>query len=194
MVRLQLTMKKIGILLSVMGFVLLNLNIAQAQEDVKTLFRQQCMSCHSIDQNLVGPALKGVTERRDSAWLYGFIKNSQEMIQAGDPIAVELFNKFNKVPMPSHPNLSDEQIGSLLNYIESSAKEAEVAAASKDPIQRPDEFYGANYRQFSFGDVIFWIPMTITVLLFMATLLAFTYVNDNLNAARKIKVIPQEEL
>lgn len=194
MVRLQFTMKKIGILLGMLVLLLFNLNSVQAQEDVKTLFRQQCMSCHSIEQNLVGPALKGVTERRDSAWLYAFIRNSQEMIQAGDPVAVELFNKFNKVPMPSHPNLSDEQIGSLLNYIESSAKESEVAAANKEPIQRPGEFYGANYRQFSFGDYIFWIPMTITVLLFIATLLAFTYVNDNLNAARKKKVIPQEEL
>jgi len=187
-------MKKITGLFGVLGFLFLSLNFAQAQEDAKTLFRQQCMSCHSIDQNLVGPALKGVTERRDSAWIYQFIRNSQEMIQAGDPIAVELFNRFNKVPMPSHPNLSDEQIGSLLHYIESSAKEAEAAAASKEPIQRPDEFYGANYRQFSFGDIIFWIPMTVTVILLIATLIAFTYVNDNLNAARKKTVVPQEEL
>ncbi len=191
---LQFTMKRSEIYFGVIIFFFLNLTPALAQEDAKALFRQNCASCHSIDQDLVGPALKGVTERRDSAWVYSFIINSQEMIQAGDPVAVELFNRFNKVPMPAHPNLSTEQIGSILSYIESQAQEAAVQAASKNPIQRPDEFYGANYRQFTFSDMIFWIPMTITVLLLIATLVAFTYAHDTLKEARKEVVVPQEEL
>lgn len=191
---LKMTIKHSGIYLGVILFFFLNLYSAIGQEDGKTLFRQSCASCHSIEQNLVGPALKGVTERRDSAWLYGFIINSQEMIMAGDPVAVELFNKFNKVPMPSHPNMSNEEIGSILTYIENEAQETAAQAASVNPIQRPDEFYGANYRQFTFSDMIFWIPMTITVLLLIATLIAFTYANDTLKEARKEVVVPQEEL
>lgn len=175
-------------------FFLLSVTIVQAQEDAKTLFRQNCASCHSIEQNLVGPALKGVTERRDSAWLYNFIINSQEMIQAGDPIAVELFNKFNKVPMPAHPHLEKEQIGSILSYIDSEANQAAAETADTNPIQRPDEFYGANYRQFTFSDMIFWIPMTITVILLIVTLMAFTHANDNLKKAKNENVVPQEEL
>src|SRR5699024_7244178 len=85
-----------------------------SQIDGKALFRTNCAACHAMNQNLVGPALEGVTERRDSAWLYSFIKNSQAMIQDGDPIAVELFNKFNQVPMPPQ-NLTNEEIGSILD-------------------------------------------------------------------------------
>src|SRR5690606_31915111 len=172
----------------------LSLTTVTAQEDAQALFRHNCMSCHSIEQNLVGPALKGVTERRDSAWLYSFIKNSQEMIMAGDPVAEELFNKYNKVPMPSHPNLSNEQIGAILRHIESEAQATASATASKHPIERPEEFYGANYRQFTFSDIIFWLPMTVTVILLIVTLVAFTHANDTLKEARNETVVPQEEL
>ncbi|MBY5958807.1 cytochrome c [Membranicola marinus] len=187
-------MKRTDFFLGVIFMFILNVTPSLAQEDAKALFRQNCASCHSIEQDLVGPALKGVTERRDSAWLYGFIINSQEMIQAGDPIAVELFNRFNKVPMPSHPHLSTEEITAILNHIDSEAEEAASQTASTHPIPRPEEFYGANYRQFTFGDMIFWIPMTITVLLLIATLVGFTYANDALKEARKEVVVPQEEL
>lgn len=188
------SMKRTDFFLGVIFMFILNVTPTLAQEDAKALFRQNCASCHSIEQDLVGPALKGVTERRDSAWLYGFIINSQEMIQAGDPIAVELFNRFNKVPMPSHPHLSTEEITAILNHIDSEAEEAASQTASTHPIPRPEEFYGANYRQFTFGDMIFWIPMTITVLLLIATLVGFTYANDALKEARKEVVVPQEEL
>lgn len=188
------SMKRTDFFLGVIFMFILNVTPSLAQEDAKALFRQNCASCHSIEQDLVGPALKGVTERRDSAWLYGFIINSQEMIQAGDPIAVELFNRFNKVPMPSHPHLSTEEITAILNHIDSEAEETASQTASTHPIPRPEEFYGANYRQFTFGDMIFWIPMTITVLLLIATLVGFTYANDALKEARKEVVVPQEEL
>lgn len=187
------SMKNYTALLPMFLIVFLSLTTVTAQEDAKTLFRHNCMACHSIDQNLVGPALKGVTERRDSAWLYSFIKGSQAMVQAGDPLAVELFNKFNKIPMPDQ-NLSNEQIKIILDYIEGEAQQAAEAAANANPIQRPEEFYGANYRQLSFGDFIFWIPVTITIIILIVTLVAFTYANDTLKEARKETIVPQEEL
>lgn len=192
--RLFFNVKTFCLTLPAVVFFFLNPTVSNAQEDAQALFRHNCMSCHSIEQNLVGPALKGVTERRDSAWLYSFIKNSQEMIQAGDPLAVELFNQFNKVPMPAHPHLSDEQIGAILRHIENEAQEAATASANRNPIERPEEFYGANYRQFTFGDIIFWLPMTIMVILLLATLVAFTHAHDSLKEARNETVVPQEEL
>lgn len=168
---------------------------AASAQDGKALFRTTCAACHTMDQNLVGPALKGVTERRETEWLYSFIRNSQAMIQDGDPLAVELFEKFNKVPMPPH-NMTDDEIASILDYIEGASKEAEAAAAeaAANPIKRPEEFYGANYRQFTFEDYIFWVPATITILLLIATLVAFTYTHDSLKEARGEVVVPQEEL
>lgn len=187
-------MKSVKFYLGTVLFFMLQLSPTFAQEDAQALFRHNCMSCHSIEQNLVGPALKGVTERRDSAWLYNFIINSQEMIQAGDPLAVELFNQYNKVPMPGHPHLSNEQIGAILRHIESEAEQTASATADQNPIPRPQESYGTNYRQFTFGDIIFWLPMTITVILLIVTLVAFTHAHDSLKEARNEKVVPQEEL
>ncbi len=91
-----------------------------------------CKACHTIGGGkLVGPDLKGVTERRDEAWLIKFIQNSQAVIDAGDPIAVQVWEENNKIPMPPNPQLNDEQVKDLLLYIESGGKVA--GAAETDP-------------------------------------------------------------
>ncbi len=83
-----------------------------------------CKVCHNIDgPKLIGPTLKGVTERREEAWLIKFIQNSQALIDAGDPVAVKVWEENNKIPMP--PNaLNEEQIKDLLLYIEAGGKVA----------------------------------------------------------------------
>lgn len=89
-----------------------------------------CAACHTIGGGkLIGPDLKGVTERRDEAWLIKFIQNSQAMIQAGDEIAVQLFEEYNKIPMPPN-NLSDDEVKTLLNYI----KNFEAGEATKEEV------------------------------------------------------------
>ena len=82
-----------------------------------------CKACHTIGGGkLVGPDLKGVTERREEAWLIKFIQNSQELVTAGDPIAVKVFEENNKVPMPPNPQLSAEQVKDILLYIKNGGK------------------------------------------------------------------------
>ena len=45
-----------------------------------------CAACHTIGKGkLIGPDLKGITERHEEAWLYSFIKSSQTMVNNGDP-------------------------------------------------------------------------------------------------------------
>ncbi|MCB2221725.1 MAG: c-type cytochrome [Bacteroidetes bacterium] len=96
-----------------------------------------CAACHTIGKGkLIGPDLKGVTERRDKAWLYSFIRSSQTMIQNGDPIAVQLFEEYNKIPMPDN-NFSDEQIDGILAYIENYDESA--AAVMEQPTETPSE-------------------------------------------------------
>ena len=88
-----------------------------------------CKACHTIGGGkLVGPDLKGVTERRDEAWLIKFILNSQELISAGDPVAVQVFEENNKIPMPPNPQLTEEQVKDILLYIANDGKLAEGAA------------------------------------------------------------------
>jgi cytochrome c553 len=99
---------------------------AQTPEAEKNF--QVCKACHNIDgPKLIGPSLAGVTERRTTEWLIKFIRNSQEVIQSGDPIAVQLFEENNKIPMPPNP-LSDEQILDLLAYINNGGKVADEYA------------------------------------------------------------------
>ncbi|MEO1262580.1 MAG: c-type cytochrome [Bacteroidota bacterium] len=87
----------------------------------KTLFKNQCASCHNKDMKskMTGPALGGVQDRwDDQADLYEWIRNSQGMIAAGHPRAVELWNEWKPTVMNSFPNLTDEDIANILGYVD----------------------------------------------------------------------------
>lgn len=94
----------------------------------KALFNSNCRTCHKLDQRATGPALRGVTERRSLEWAGKFIKNSQALIASGDAQAVAIYEEWNKLAMPSHEFLSDDDVMNLLAYIEYGDKaEAQVA-------------------------------------------------------------------
>ncbi|KEO74905.1 c-type cytochrome [Anditalea andensis] len=84
----------------------------------RSLFNANCRACHALDRRGVGPALRGVTERRDIDWAKRFILNSQALIQAGDATAVALFKEYGNTVMPAHTFLSDDDLNNLLSYIE----------------------------------------------------------------------------
>jgi len=91
--------------------------LAQAQ-DGKALFNAKCASCHAIDKQLVGPALKGVEDRwDDKKMIYEWVRNSAAVIKKGYPRAVTVYNEFNKVQMTAFPELKDQDIDAILGYI-----------------------------------------------------------------------------
>lgn len=105
-------------------------SLVQAQ-DGKALFNQKCASCHAIDKNLVGPALKGVEERwDDKAMLYDWVRNSAAVIKKGYPRAVAVYNEYNKVQMTAFPELKNEDIDAILGYINTGGAKAAAAAAA----------------------------------------------------------------
>lgn len=87
------------------------------------LFNQYCNSCHNPDMysDMTGPALAGVEMR----WrqypkdLYRYIRNSQQLVNEGQPRAVELFGEWNKSVMTPFPMLSNTDIDAILVYIRS---------------------------------------------------------------------------
>lgn len=86
------------------------------------LYTGNCAVCHNLNkENLIGPGLAGINERRPQEWLIPWIRNSQKMVASGDKYAVELFNKYNKVAMPSY-DFSDDEIKSILAYIAKNEK------------------------------------------------------------------------
>lgn len=97
------------------------------------LFKQKCTSCHALNQKVIGPALKGISDRHDAVWLNKWIKNSQALIATGDPAAVKIFNEYNKSVMTPFPELADADITNILAYIQTEGdKPAAVAGASTE--------------------------------------------------------------
>jgi len=114
--------------------------VSQAQNKGKEIFEKNCVICHKLtEEKLVGPGLKGVTERRDKKWLKKFIPASQDMVKAGDKLAVQVFNENMKIPMPDHKFLTDADLDQLLTYIET-YKPAEAKKVSVD-ITKKDGFW-----------------------------------------------------
>lgn len=99
-----------------------SLHAGPTKEAGKELFLANCASCHNknMKDNLTGPALAG-TEERWSAFprkdLYAWIRNSQALIATGHPRANVLWAKWKPTLMNNFPGLTDEQIESLLLYI-----------------------------------------------------------------------------
>ena len=59
-----------------------------------------CLACHRVDgTDVVGPALNGVTLRRDYEWYRGMVMRPDSMLRV-DPIAQELAEIY-RVPMPN---------------------------------------------------------------------------------------------
>ncbi len=92
------------------------------------LFQTHCTACHSLDSRLVGPALKGVTDRRSKDWIKQFVKNSTEFIKK-DADAKKIFEEF-KIPMTSFEGtLSDSDIDNIIAFLEKGeVKKTENAA------------------------------------------------------------------
>lgn len=86
----------------------------------KELFKNYCAACHNKDMRsaATGPGLGGSQTRwADDVALYAWIRNSQAMIQKGHPRATELWNQYKPTVMTAFPNLTDDEIGNLLAYI-----------------------------------------------------------------------------
>jgi len=80
----------------------------------KKLYGQLCSACHKPDQKFIGPAQRGVLDRRSPEWVMNMMMNPTEMI-AKDPIAKKLLVEYNMAPMADQ-NLTKEQARSILEY------------------------------------------------------------------------------
>lgn len=100
-----------------------------AQEAIGT-FRQSCMSCHTVGGGrLVGPDLKNVEERKDRAWLVGFIMDPKGVLDSGDPYALKLKDDAAGVVMPPIVGMTRERAEAILDLIaaESQLEESQFA-------------------------------------------------------------------
>jgi cytochrome c551/c552 len=138
----------------------------------KTIFSSQCASCHNVNKVVLGPALAGVTDRHSEEWIIKFVHSSQTVIKSGDTAAVRLYEKFNKIPMPDHPDLSVENIRGILAYIKSETK-----AIDLEPSFRPETIH-PNYTPILITDFRFFASYMALVMLMAASLIALVKVKE----------------
>ena len=93
-------------------------------------FSQHCTACHTVGKGGIGPDLRGVTTRRDRAWLARFILEPDRMLADGDPIARELFQQNKNVNMPNLA-LTRADVAAILQFMVS---EDAVRGARTSPI------------------------------------------------------------
>jgi mono/diheme cytochrome c family protein len=138
-------------------------------EDGKMIFMSRCAACHNVNKTLTGPALAGVDQRRSMEWIIKFVHSSQTLVKSGDKDAVSVFQQFNKVPMPDHPDLTEENIKSIVEYIKSAA----VTTDTKAPFAKPSKLQTV-YKPLSISKDygIFLIYLFAVVLLIAALVFA----------------------
>jgi len=78
-------------------------------------FNTICTACHMAEKRLIGPALKGVYERRSPAWVMNMIANPSGMLKE-DPIAKALLKEYNNAIMLDQ-NLSEDDTRAVAEYL-----------------------------------------------------------------------------
>ncbi len=120
------------ILASLSFLFLLSFSLSAQEGDYangKKLFNANCAACHKLDKKLIGPALGGVTDRRDNEWLQAWIKDNNALRASGDQDAIDIFNEYNGMPMTAYPQLSEQDINDILVYTNGEPEEAPATAA-----------------------------------------------------------------
>jgi len=83
---------------------------AQSNQDAYALASQSgCLACHKPDQKLIGPSYESVaTKYHDQSDASEYLSNKIKKGGAG---------VWGRIPMPAHPQLSDESIKTLVAWI-----------------------------------------------------------------------------
>lgn len=96
----------------------------------KTLFKQDCSSCHTVGGgDGVGPDLKGVVDQVGEGAVSSFIADPGKAIAAGDPRITALVTKFHGLKMPSL-GLTPAQVDQLVAYLKAQAPGAAPPAGT----------------------------------------------------------------
>lgn len=80
----------------------------------KDIYDQMCIACHKADTKFIGPAPKGILDRRTPEWVMNMILNPEVMV-VEDPLAKDLLMEFNGSPM-ANQGLSEDEARAILEY------------------------------------------------------------------------------
>ncbi|MFV0541016.1 MAG: c-type cytochrome [Aestuariibaculum sp.] len=109
--RIDLTNKGVGKITSVTLGAEIDQAMATKGADV---YKKMCTACHRADKKFIGPAPKGILERRTPEWIMNMILDPEKMV-AEDALAKELLIEFNGSPM-ANQGLTEEEARAVLEY------------------------------------------------------------------------------
>ncbi|WP_432712015.1 c-type cytochrome [Pedobacter sp.] len=151
---------KSAIMLSALSVLIVFSTKAQDVAEGRTIFKEKCTSCHALDRDMTGPALQPIVASTSEEFLLKWINNAPAMVASGDKQAIEASKWNANAEMTAFPNLTPDQIKSILAYVKAGepkkAGEA-VGATATDEVSN-----------FSIAGVIAIIIISIIVLVVLA--------------------------
>ena len=157
---------KIAIWLAWLLFIGYALMAAPPVQEGKSIFMTRCAACHNVNKQVIGPALNGIDKKRSTEWIISFVHSSQTMVKNGDKDAVALFEQFNKIPMPDHPDLTADQIKNIIEFIKSESKAA-VTTAPYIPGKKKTAYLPLTLKDYGFmAGFMIVVVMLMTALYF----------------------------
>lgn len=197
----ELTSKKITLSFFLIFITLFRFQTIYAQDNIPTdqtiisngekLFKGNCTVCHSINERVIGPALRNVTQKRPLEWIQKFIKNSQKVIKSGDEYAVKLYEEYNKTEMTAFDFFSDDEILSILAYIKNESSK-EIIVASSELESSPTDTIQSQEEPSEYITIIMVGLVTVLVLILVVLGLVVTILKKYLADKKGISVKDQE--
>ena len=151
----------------------------------KELFNANCAACHKLDAKATGPALRGVANKYDMAWLYKWVKNSSDLIKSGDAKAVKVYEENNKSVMTAFPQLSNQDIDNIIAYT-SEPKAEPVAATTAAPP-------GTETNQGGVSNDVILLALTLVMLMLIVMLFLVNNILVKIAKANGIEVAAKEK-
>lgn len=105
-------MKNMGIG-PIQNITLGSIDVVMVNEGAK-IYTEKCSACHKGEEKFIGPAPKGIMDRRSPEWIMNMILNPEGMIQK-DPVARQLLIDYNLAPM-ANQHLTQEEARKTFEY------------------------------------------------------------------------------
>jgi hypothetical protein len=74
------------------------------------------MDGQGLGMRSIGPDLIGVTRHRDPKWLNRWIREPDRLLAEKDPIAQQLYEQFERIPMPNL-RLDEASAQSIIDFL-----------------------------------------------------------------------------
>jgi mono/diheme cytochrome c family protein/uncharacterized Tic20 family protein len=152
-------------------------NISKGQ----SLFNANCKTCHSVQNRLVGPALKDVYNRDPSIdWVFEFVKNSQKLIQSGDKYATDLYAEYNQTEMTAFSDFTNEEILDILAYVKNETDNPPVAETAVVDTETPGSGNSGVAEEYLNAILVGLVVVLVLILLVLGFMISVLtrYVSD----------------